>query len=131
MNAAAPVSYSYAVLRAVPRVDREEFINVGVVLYCKDRDFLGAQVDVDEARLLALHPGVSVSALRDQLVAVERVCEGAADAGPVAALSASERFHWLASTRSTLLQASAPHCGLTRDPAATLQHLLNQVVRLG
>jgi hypothetical protein len=120
--------FAYTVLRAVPHVERGEFINVGVVLFCREKGFLGARVGVDTARLLALDPDACVDEIAGQLEAIVRVAEGAAGAGPIARLSQSERFHWLSSPHSTIVQRSEPHTGLTDDPAATLDHLFRSLV---
>jgi hypothetical protein len=120
--------FAYTVLRAVPHVERGEFINVGVVLFCRERRFLGARVGLDAARLAALAPGCDPSEIRAQLDAVVRVAEGDREAGPIARLSKSERFHWLASPHSTIVQRSEAHTGLTEDPEATLDHLFRTLV---
>jgi hypothetical protein len=120
--------FAYTVLRAVPHVERQEFINVGVVLFCREKGFLGALVGLDAARLVALDPDASVEDIAGQLEAIVRVAEGAPDAGPIARLSPSERFHWLSSPHSTIVQRSEPHTGLTDDPAATLDRLFRSLV---
>src|SRR5262245_25690212 len=102
----APSSFDYAVIRVVPRVDREEFLNAGVILFSSERAFLGARVLLDEARLRTLWPDVDLDLVRQHLDAFTRVCEGRADAGPIAQLSQRERFHWLVSPRSTMIQVS-------------------------
>jgi hypothetical protein len=112
----------------VPHVERGEFINVGVVLFCREKGFLGARVGLDTARLLALDPDACLDEIAGQLEAIVRVAEGAAGAGPIARLSQSERFHWLSSPHSTIVQRSEPHTGLTDDPAATLDHLFRSLV---
>ncbi len=122
------VAFSYAVVRVVPRVDREEFVNVGVVLHCPQRNFLGARMRLDRDRLLGLHPGTDLEAVERHLVIIEQICAGAAAAGPVAALPTSERFHWVAAPRSTVVQISAVHAGLTEDPAASLIQLCRSMV---
>ncbi len=120
--------FAYTVLRAVPHVDRGEFINVGVVLFCREKRFLGARIGLDQARLAALEPDCDAAAIRTQLEAVVRVAEGDADAGPIARLSQSQRFHWISSPHSTVVQRSEAHTGLTDDPAATLEHLFRTLV---
>ena len=120
--------FAYCVLRAVPRVERGEFINVGVVLFCREKRFLGARIGLDAARLAALSPECDAAEIRAQLEAIARVAEGDADAGPIARLSQSERFHWISSPHSTIVQRSEPHTGLTDDPAATLEHLFRTQV---
>jgi len=120
--------FAYTVVRAVPRVERGEFINVGVVLFCRERRFLGARIGLDGARLSALEPECDAAEIRAQLEAIVRVAEGSADAGPIARLSQSERFHWISSPHSTIIQRSEAHTGLTDDPAATLEHLFRALV---
>jgi hypothetical protein len=122
------VPYEYALLRAVPRVDRGECVNVGVVLYSQAHDYLGAAVHLDETKVRALDPGVDLDAVRAALDGVGAVCAGAAAAGPAAAPSPRARFGWLTAPRSTVVQASPVHGGLTTDPAATLQRLLERLV---
>ena len=124
----APASYDYAVVRVVPRVDREEFINAGVILFCKTCDFLAARVEVDEERLRALAPSVDVDLVRRHLDAIPRICAGEEDAGPIARLSPSERFHWLVSPRSTMIQVSPVHGGFCDDPAVQLDELFVRLV---
>ncbi len=120
--------FTYLILRVVPSVERGERFNVGVVLFCRQRGFLGARVELDERRLATLAPGVAVGELRAHLAALVRVVEGAPDAGPIAALPASERFGWLAAPSSTIVQASEVHTGLSRDPEATLDALFGRLV---
>ena len=124
----APASYDYAVVRVVPRADREEFINAGVILFSKAHRFLGARVEVDEARLLALAPAVDVELVRRHLEAIPRICAGTEDGGPIARLSASERFHWLVAPRSALIQVSPVHGGVCGDPAERLDALFRSLV---
>jgi hypothetical protein len=124
----APASYDYAVVRVVPRVDREEFINAGVIVFAKACHFLAACVEVDEKRLLALAPAVDVDLVRRHLDAIPRICAGDEDAGPIARLSPSERFHWLVAPRSTMIQVSPVHGGICDDPAARLNDLFLQLV---
>jgi Protein of unknown function (DUF3037) len=126
----APVSYDYAVVRAVPRVDREEFINMGVILFAKACHFLAARVEVDDERLRALAPEVDVDLVRRHVEAIPRICSGEEDAGPIAQLSQSERFHWLVSPRSTIIQVSPVHGGLCDDPAAELDELFVRLVAI-
>jgi hypothetical protein len=118
--------FEYALLRAVPRIERGECLNVGVVLYCRPRDFLATEVHVDEARLRALDPDVDVAAVVDAALAVRRACAGD---GPAGATSLGQRFRWLTAPRSTVVQAGAVHTGLTQDPAADLGRLLDRLVR--
>jgi hypothetical protein len=125
----APASFSYAVIRVVPRVDREEFVNAGVVLHCPERAYLGAQVALDPARLLQLAPDVDLDAVQRHLDLFAPLCAGDPAAGPLAKLSLSERFHWVVAPRSTIVQISAVHTGITQDPGAQLGHLLEILVR--
>ena len=120
--------FTYLILRVVPSVERGERLNVGVVLFCRQRGFLGARIELDAARLAALTSGVAVDEVRRHLAALARVAEGAPDAGPIAALPASERFGWLAAPSSTIVQASEVHTGLSRDPEATLDALFERLV---
>jgi len=120
--------FAYTVIRAVPRVDRAEFINAGVVLFCRERRFLEARTGLDPARLTALAPDCDADDIAGQLVAIQRVASGEESAGPIAGLSRSERFHWLASPSSTMVQRSEVHTGLTDDPASTLDHLFRTLV---
>lgn len=126
--APSPDPFSYAVLRVVPDIEREEFLNGGLILFCRPRRFLAARTALDEEALEALHPGCDVDGLHDQLRLFERTAEGAADAGPIANLEPSERFHWLTAPRSTLVQPGPIHTGLTDDPAATFEHLFTRLV---
>ncbi len=122
-------SYDYAVLRVVPRVERCEFINAGVILFCRVRRFLGASVELDRERLRALAPCVDAEQVEKHLSAVSLVCAGGRAAGPIGMLGMAERFHWLVSPRSTLVQPSPVHCGMCDDPARELEHLLDTMVR--
>jgi len=117
-------AFEYAVVRVVPRVEREEFLNVGVILYCKALRFLAARVHVDEARLKAVFPDIDVDEVRRHLDHFVRVAQGGADAGPIGELSQAERFRWLSAPRSTIIQMSPAHAGLCADPANTLDHLM-------
>jgi hypothetical protein len=119
-------SFDYAVLRVVPRVERGEFINAGVIVFCLQERFLGARVQVDEARLRALWPELDIEQVRQHVEAVPRICAGDPEAGPIAKLSQRERFHWLVSPRSTIIQVSPVHCGLCGDPERSLDQLARQ-----
>jgi hypothetical protein len=123
------MAYQYVVLRCVPRVDREEFVNVGVVSYCQDAGFLAADCHVDEDRLRALSPSVDVVAVRHALAFVEGVCRGDATLGEAAAGDLGTRFGFLKAPRSTVVQPGPVHGGLTDDPAAELARLLDVLVR--
>ena len=122
-------TYDYAIIRIVPRVDRGECINAGVILSCPSLDFLEARIELDTARLLALDPTVDVEAARANLETIPRVCRGGADAGEIGALPQRSRFHWLVSPRSTIIQMSPVHTGRTDDPAKALERLLDTMVR--
>ena len=122
-------SYDYAVVRVVPRVEREEFVNVGVIVSCPAKDFLEARIELSEQRLLSIDPGVNLTAVRSHLASIPLICAGGAAAGPIGLLSQRERFHWLVAPRSTMIQVSAVHTGRCADLAATLEHLLNVMVR--
>lgn len=121
-------AYDYAVLRAVPRVERGERINVGVVLSCPTLGFLDCMTGLDPARLRSIDPAADVAAIERQLRGVQAVCRGERGAGPIAALPRLERFHWLVSPRSTVLQAGAVHAGCCEDPAQTLRRLFDALV---
>jgi hypothetical protein len=120
--------FSYAVVRVVPSVERGERFNAGVVLFCRQRDFLGARVALDARRLAALAPDVSPEVVRRHLEALVEVAAGEPAAGPIAALPPSERFGWLVAPSSTIIQPSAVHTGLCADPAATLAELFADLV---
>jgi hypothetical protein len=122
--------FDYAVVRVVPRVDRDEFVNAGVIVFCRPLDFLAARVELDRARLLALAPDVDLEEVERQLAFIPRVCAGGPGAGALGRLSLSERFHWLTQPSSGLIQTSPVHPGLGDDPQAVLDHLLETVVRL-
>jgi hypothetical protein len=124
-----PSSYDYAILRVVPRVEREEFINAGVILSCPSQDFLGARIALDERRLLALDVTVDLEAVRANLASIPLVCAGGPAAGPIGKLSPRERFHWLVAPRSTIIQTSPVHSGRCQDPAAALDHLVRTMVQ--
>ena len=120
--------FEYAVLRVIPRVERGEFINAGVVLYCQVERFLGARVHLDPARLKALDPDADLEAVRAHLEAVRSVCAGGPEVGAVGRLPLGERFGWLVAPRSTVVQPSPVHTGLTDDPEAELERLLQSMV---
>ncbi|TMC94682.1 MAG: DUF3037 domain-containing protein [Chloroflexi bacterium] len=123
-------SYDYAIVRVVPCVERGEYINAGVILFCRTRRFLDALVYLDIPRLTTLYPAVDLDMVQRHLDIIPLVCAGSADAGAIGQLSQSERFHWLVSPRSTIIQTSPAHSGLSTDPAATLEHLLKTMVLL-
>jgi hypothetical protein len=123
-------TYDYALIRVVPRVERGEFLNAGVVLSSKSGDFLQARIELDEARLLALAPGLDLEAVRRHLAAFPAICAGGAEAGPIGRLPKRERFHWLTAPRSTMIQTSPVHTGRCSDAAAMLERLLDTMVRV-
>ncbi len=123
-----PEPFQYAVLRVVPRVEREEFVNVGVIVFCRTRAFLQARVALDPRRVQALAGGVDLDTIREHLEARVRVAAGDPDAGPIAALPQSERFHWLVAPSSTVIQASSVHSGLCENPEAVLDDLFAKLV---
>ena len=120
--------FQYAVIRVVPRVERGECLNAGVVLFCRRLGFIAARTGLDAAALAVIAPDADAGEVRAHLSALERVAAGADDGGPIAALKPSERFHWLTAPSSTVVQASPVHTGLTSDPAAELDHLFEQLV---
>jgi hypothetical protein len=121
--------FQYAIIRVVPRVERGEFLNAGVIVLCRPRRFLGARVELDRGRLAALAPDVDPAVIQSHLDGVVRIARGDADAGPIAALSQGERFHWLVAPASTVIQPSEVHTGLCDDPAEELDHLFERLVR--
>ena len=121
--------YDYAIVRVVPRVERGERINVGVILSCVDADFLDARIELDETRLRALDPAPDFEAIREGLATIATVCAGGEKAGPIGALPQRGRFRWLVSPRSTVIQMSPVHTGRTSDPAKALDRLLDTMVR--
>jgi hypothetical protein len=124
----ARVFYEYAVLRVVPRVERGELINAGVVLFCLERDFLKARVQLDAVRLKALDPSADVALVQEHLDVVPLICAGGPVAGQLAALSKKERWHWLVAPRSAVVQTSPVHAGLCEDPEAELERLMRVMV---
>jgi len=122
--------FSYAVYRVVPRVERGERLNVGVVVFSRPLGYLAARTGLDDRRLAALWPGLDPESVRPHLEAIERVAAGDPDAGPIAALDTTARFHWLVSPSSTIIQPSAVHTGLCDDPARELDHLFRSLVEL-
>ena len=122
----APASFDYAILRVVPRVEREEFINAGVVVFCLEKRYLDARILLNNDRLRALWPEVDVDLVLEHLDAVPRICMGDPAAGPIAQLSQRERFHWLTSPRSTIIQPSPVHTGVCDNTEGILDRLATQ-----
>jgi len=122
--------YDYAVIRVVPRVEREEFVNVGVILSCEAARYLEARIELDEARLRALDPAIDIEFLRLHLAAIQAVCRGGAAAGPIGLLPPRARFHWLTAKRSAVIQTSPVHTGRCTDLVAAMEHLMDRMVRV-
>lgn len=120
--------FEYAVIRVVPRVEREEFINVGVILFCKEKGFLQTLFHLDKKRLLSLAPDADMEELESRLKTFQKICSGGRNAGPIGALSVAERFRWLTSSRSTIIQVSPVHPGICNDPEKNLLHLFEKLV---
>ena len=123
-------SFDYAILRVVPRVERQEFINAGVVAFCLEKKFLGARIHLDEQRLRVLWPDADVELAREHLEAVRRICDGDPAAGPIAKLPQRERFHWIISPRSTIIQPSPVHTGVCEKTDALLDRLAKQFLEM-
>ena len=121
-------SYDYAIIRVMPQVERGECMNVGVILFCRTQGFLGALTHLDEQRLLALAPDLDLEMVQRQLDMIVQTCKGAAEMGRIREMSLSERFHWLVSPRSTIIQTSPVHCGMSTDPQVALRHLFEKLV---
>lgn len=120
--------FEYSVIRAVPKVERGEFINIGVVVYCAQLKFLNASFRVDEKRLTGFSPTLDIAAIQEYLDAFEKICKGGTDAGPIGMLPIAERFRWLTATRSTILQSSPVHTGLCDDAEEKLKQLFQNLV---
>ena len=125
----ASSTYDYAVIRVVPRVEREEFVNAGVIVSCPERGFLDCRIELDEARLRAMDPGVDLEMVRRHLATIPAICRGGDEAGPIGRMTTKERFRWLTAPRSTIIQASPAHTGRCSDPPALLERLLATMVR--
>jgi Protein of unknown function (DUF3037) len=124
-----PSAFQYAIVRVVPHVERGECVNAGVVLFCRPLRFLAARVELDAERVRMLAPDADLDAVRGHLDALVRIAAGDPDAGAIAALPPSERFHWLVAPSSTIIQCSPVHTGLSDDPEDELEHLLERLVR--
>jgi hypothetical protein len=122
-------TYDYAIIRVIPRVEREEFVNVGVIVSCPAKGFLEARIELDEQRLMALDPTLDIATVRGHLAAIPTICAGGEQAGPIGQLSQRERFRWLVAPRSTTIQTSPAHTGCCTNPTAVLAHLLDTMVR--
>ena len=121
--------FEYAVIRAVPRVEREEFFNAGVVVYCASQSFLCIRFELNEEKLFALYKDADIKILAERLQAFEKICLGSHDSGPIGKLPLSSRFRWLTATRSTVLQISPVHPGLCIDAKEILDKLFDELVR--
>jgi hypothetical protein len=120
--------FEYAVIRVVPRVEREEFLNVGIILYCRDQQFLAVKFSLNEKRLLAFCPKIDMDELKEHLLALERIAGGEKNAGPIGRLDMASRFRWLTAKRSTTVQTSEVHPGLCENARETLDRLYLQLV---
>jgi hypothetical protein len=126
VSASSP--FSYAVVRIVPRVERGERMNAGVIVFCRPLGYLAARTRLDEARLAALAPDLDPETVRPHLTAIERIAAGDPDAGPIARLDVTQRFHWLVAPSSTIVQPSHVHTGLCGDPGEQLERLFRELV---
>src|SRR6478672_6326180 len=122
-------TFDYAVIRVVPRVEREEFINVGVILSCPEQKFLEARIELDEHRLKVFAPEIEIEAIKKYLNIIPKSCAGESDAGIIGKLTQRERFYWLTAQRSTIIQTSPVHTGLSGNAAEMLENLLDKMVR--
>ena len=122
-------AFDYAIVRVVPRVERGEFVNAGVILFSRTGRFLDARIGLDETRLAALAPSIDREVVQSYLDAIPRICAGGDEAGPIGLLSQSERFHWLVAPRSTIIQTSPVHSGVHHDLPAALANLFERLVR--
>ena len=125
-----PRFYDYAIVRVVPHVERGEFVNAGVIVWCSAAQYLRARIELDEARVLALAPGLDLASIRSALAVIPAICAGGPQAGPFESLSPRQRFDWLVAPRSASIQTSPVHTGRCNDAQATLEHLLQTMVRL-
>ena len=121
--------YDYVVIRVVPKVEREEFINAGVILSCKEKKFLQAQISLDEDKLKLLNKDIDMDMIKTHLTAIEAIAAGSENAGPIGKLTQMERFQWLTSPKSTIIQTSAVHSGYCKNPSDTLEHLVKTMVK--
>lgn len=120
--------FEYAIIRIVPRVEREEFLNVGVILYSRPAKFLAALYTLNSDRLLAFNSELDIAELDNYLQSLDRICKGAINAGPIGQLDLASRFRWLTATRSTIIQTSKVHPGFCNEPAAALERLFHEMV---
>ncbi len=125
-----PSSYEYAIVRIVPRVEREEFVNAGVIVYSRVLRYLAARVQLDTDRILTLFPGTDPVEIEQHLSMIPRICIGGPEAGAIGELPQHERFHWLVAPRSTIIQTSPCHSGLTENPEEVLNNLFDRLVKI-
>jgi hypothetical protein len=125
-----PSSYEYAIVRIVPRVEREEFVNAGVIVYSRVLRYLAARVQLDVERVLALFPGIDLAEMEQHLTMIPRICIGGPEAGTIGELPQHERFHWLVAPRSTIIQTSPCHSGLSENPEEVLNNLFDRLVKI-
>jgi hypothetical protein len=130
VDTTATESFDYAIIRVVPRVEREEFLNVGAIVFCRPKKYLAARVELDEQRLLAFYPSIDVETVQSHLEMIPRVCEGGEAAGPMGQFSQSERFNWIVAPKSTIVQCSPVHSGVCSAPEEQLDRLIEKMVRL-
>lgn len=123
--------YEYAVIRVVPRVEKEEFLNVGVIMSCPEIDFLEARIKLDEERLKAFDRDLDIEIIRMHLSTIPEICKGEANSGSIGKLTKRERFRWLTSPKSTIIQMSPVHSGYCKDPSKEIEHLLEKMVGAG
>jgi hypothetical protein len=123
-------AYDYAIIRVVPKVEREEFVNVGVIVSCPEEKFLEARIELDEQRLAALDSTIDMETLKANLTTIPTICAGGEAAGKIGQLTQRERFYWLVAPRSSIIQTSPVHTGLCKHAAAVVEHLLDTMVRL-
>ena len=124
----AQCTYDYAIIRVVPKVEREEFVNVGVIVSCPDKEFLAARIELDEQRLRAIDPKLDLQTIRAHLETIPAICSGGEQAGPIGRLPQRDRFYWLVAPRSTIIQISPVHTGTCSSPEAALRHLVARMV---
>ena len=123
--------FDYAVVRIVPRVDRGELLNAGVIVFSPTAGFLDCRIELDHARLLALAPSIDIAVVESYLEAIPKICAGGGEAGSIGDLPQRARFHWLVAPRSTVIQTSAVHSGVHEDPKAALEGMFEKLVRMG
>jgi len=122
-------AFDYALVRVVPRVERGEFLNAGVIVFCSTLAYLDARVELDRERLLMLHPSIDLDLVQSYLEAIPKICAGGSEEGSIGSLPQRARFHWLVSPRSTVIQTSEVHAGVSDDPKAALENLFEKLVR--